>query len=455
MKGAADVEDPTVTMREIADIARVRRAVVSMWRRRSRVRGRIIPFPEPVRVEGGVERFRRDEIIAWLTDTDRGNNPEAALDAKAAAVPTGVESENVVVLLSVYARAGGEFANLSSAELVAVTRQIDPDDEFALSEVRTLGEQPYLLRYADDLIENSFGATNAYERLVNGRLAWQSGPRGLTPHVIDLVAALTRAAHEAIDKDAALAVPDDQDLAWRLWESFTRVQCCGQPAAIRAQRRRAVIRGLDVDECSSSEVRVISVVGQPDRAALDIVSEADVALRPGDVVIVIGAASLLCDPLVGDREKERAYILRLEHLALALRLPRGLWKDAHRQAAGIWVLQGGRTGQTLRMADLSTEALDLDDLCSDLTAALQDNEHRAFRYARVGNLAPVLAGGAVVPRGIRAVSWGRSDISYLDRVYAATLTTSEPIPGFDITAAAAPGHVKLSVAHSGNWPTTS
>ena len=74
---------PTLTLQDIADLARVRRPVVSMWRSRPLVRGRLMPFPNPVDVPSGMERFRREDIVEWLQRTGRGNNTEASLDAPA------------------------------------------------------------------------------------------------------------------------------------------------------------------------------------------------------------------------------------------------------------------------------------------------------------------------------------------------------------------------------------
>ena len=74
---------PTLTLQDIADLARVRRPVVSMWRRRPMARGRFLPFPEPIGSAGGVEQFSRDDIVDWLERTGRGNNEETRLVERA------------------------------------------------------------------------------------------------------------------------------------------------------------------------------------------------------------------------------------------------------------------------------------------------------------------------------------------------------------------------------------
>ncbi|UGT89738.1 hypothetical protein [Mycobacterium ostraviense] len=83
----------TLTLQDVADLAKLRRPVVSMWRKRPIVRGVSIPFPEPVEVVDGVARFARDEVVDWLTRTGRGKNSEHAYDAPAVAVPDGAELE--------------------------------------------------------------------------------------------------------------------------------------------------------------------------------------------------------------------------------------------------------------------------------------------------------------------------------------------------------------------------
>ena len=140
----------------------------------------------------------------------------------------------------------------------------------------------------------------------------------------------------------------------------------------------------------------------------------------------------------------RSEMLRFGKLALALRLARGYWQDAPRQHLAIWVLRGGKGFQRLRVADLDGERLELDDLASDVAGALQRTEQRSYRYARSVELSQILASGPVVPRGTRAVRFGISALSTcLDRVQTASLTTSENIPGYDITVAAGPGQVVL------------
>src|SRR4051794_27831717 len=98
----------TLTLQDIADLARVRRPVVSMWRRRTTVNGRVVLFPQALFSVGGSERFDRDEIVAYLETTGRGNNTESRQDAPATGVPDGVDREDIVTFLCLHALTGAD-----------------------------------------------------------------------------------------------------------------------------------------------------------------------------------------------------------------------------------------------------------------------------------------------------------------------------------------------------------
>src|SRR4051812_45712832 len=125
--------EPTLTLRDIADLAGVQRPVVSTWRRRRRVRGQDMPFPQPVPDAGPIERFRRAEVVEWLARTGRGNNTDHRLDAPALSVPAGVSLEDLVTLLCLYLYGDGDIAYLTAAELESLAERSDPDDAFLLT----------------------------------------------------------------------------------------------------------------------------------------------------------------------------------------------------------------------------------------------------------------------------------------------------------------------------------
>jgi hypothetical protein len=241
-----------------------------------------------------------------------------------------------------------------------------------------------------------------------------------------------------------LAPHGDQPLAEQIIVGFAGLLLDDADAA-RSLRQRARLREVEVLDAAPATVRVLSVVGREPVRALDASDDLVLCLGPLDLGIVLGPASVLCDRLTGESERRRAQTLRGNVLAMAMRLSRGLWKAAHRQSLALWVLRGDRAAQTLYMADLDGLRVDLADLAADVAAALEMTGKRAYRYARRGDLAPVLAGTVpVVPRGVRALQiGGASSSSHVDAVLAASLTTSRAIGGYDVAVAPAPSRIVL------------
>jgi len=437
---------PSMTMREIAELARVSRPTVTTWRRRPVARGRHLPFPQPREVVGGVERFDRDEVVAWLAETGRGNNPDHADDALALAVPDGVHLDDVLTLLCLRVLGVESFAGHTAATLRAAAEAVDPDDLLVRREVEALEPTDRLVAYVDALLAASYGPSDALARLDAGRLAHATAPdREVSEALVDLVGAVVGAARGHLDDgfgDVALGI--DGGAVWlRLAGSFAGVSTDAGSAPGRRLRQRAAVAGHDWIDHPSGLVRLLVTMGEPTGDALDRIDEAVVGIGPRELVVVLGSAAVLCDRLAGDHERLRAQTLRGGALRLAARLPRGLWPEAHRQRLALWVLAGDSPAQRFHTADLTAGDTDLHDLAADVAGALARTEHRAYRYARASELAPVLAGEAVVPRGVRAHRWGIPDSGHLDQVNAASLVTSSPPPSYDVLVRPAPGAVVL------------
>ncbi|TCK21943.1 hypothetical protein [Pseudonocardia endophytica] len=441
----------TVTLQDIADLAHVRRHVVTMWRRRPRVRGRVVPFPEPMSSADGAEHFDRDEIVAYLQATGRGNNVEAEQDAPALSVPDGVDAEDVVALLALHAATGEDVDGRSAADLADLARRVDPGDDLLLSEVRELIITEAMAGYVDDLVAASFGPSDALARLESSRLHRHPGRRGVGEDLADIVAAAAGAARDALGGEGVVLVPPAEASMFRtLAAGFAGVVLA--PDQNRALRRRAQIEEIAVRDspADAPTVHVLSVIGMSEAEALRSADDLVLGLGSSDVGVVVGAAGTLCDPLVGAASRDRTDTLSGRVLAAAIRLPRGLWRSAHRQSLALWVLHGARRNEFVSLADLEGAAIDLDDLAADITAALLEpatdatRGSRAPRYARRRDLTAVLAQAAVVPRGVTAVRLGSGPPScHLDRVHAATLTTSRPLAGCDVAVAAAPTTITL------------
>lgn len=432
----------TMTLQDIADLAQVRRHVVTMWRARPTVRGRNLSFPGPISKADGVERFDRDAIVAYLEETGRGNNVEARQDAPALAVPDGASVEEAVTLLCLRTLGGVELEELAPAELAVLAERIDPDDSFLAREVKGIAGISGLARYIDDLIAASFGPTDALVRLDAGRLRRQARERGLSDSAVALLRAITAASRVHLPGEAVALTPptDHRQLATTLADGFAGLSL---PDEAREARRRALIDGVELVASPDGRVRVLSLVGRSEHSALEAADDLVVSLGPADVGIVLGSASTLCDPLLAEAARGRTQTLKAGNLVMALRLPRGLWKAAHRQSLAVWVLSGCLDAQRwVCLADLENTTVDLDDLSSDVLAALAGTQRRAYRYARRVEPAAVLAGAEVVPRGVRATRIAMADpAAHIDRIHAAALTTSVSVAGYDIAVAPAPGQV--------------
>ncbi|WP_236793323.1 AlpA family transcriptional regulator [Amycolatopsis sp. GM8] len=442
---------PTLTLQDVADLARVRRPVVSMWRNRPRVRGQHLPFPDPVEVSGGVERFRREDIVEWLQRTGRGNNSEANLDAPALSVPDDVALDELVTWLCLAALTGEELAETTAEQRISRARGVDPGDRVLLREVKASMPAARTLRFIDDLLEASYGPREALERLEQGRAARAVGARDLTADAVDLIHAVADACALHLDpEDLSLVhVGPTSSVTLALADTFAHLVVPGDVPELRDIRRRAAIREIEtVDDAAAPSVRLLSTIGRTADEVLDLVDNLVLDLAEGELAIVVGPAGVLCDELQGEQERHRAQTLRSESLAVALRLPRGMWREAHRQALGLWVCAtGGFTGRPM-VADLAAftrDELDLGDLASDVTGALAAARGRAFRYLRPHDLPPILSARAVVvPRGVRALRLATTEIErHLAMINAATLVTSESIRPYDVLAERASGSMLL------------
>ena len=161
------------------------------------------------------------------------------------------------------------------------------------------------------------------------------------------------------------------------------------------------------------------------------------------MAIVLGPASALCDRLSprGDLYDVRKGALEMGGegygcaLAAAFRLPRGLWREAHRQNLGVWVLQGATAANGVVVADLSGTEIEAGELAADVLGALGRTGARSYRYGRVIPYNDVWTRDTVVLPGIgtQQSPSARVVASAHDRLVAATLVTREPIDGFDLT----------------------
>ncbi len=423
--------DSFVTMSDIARIAHVTRQAVTNWRSRPTH----LPFPSAARDVAGVEQFDRDEVLDWLEATGRGLNNDARLDAPGVAVPDDLRVEDAVVMLALRASMTEDLAPLTAVERIDLARELDPTDSYLLAEVTEIAADDALAEYVDGLLEASYGASDALDRLFASRAA--HGARGLTADAVALVQELVDACRTFLGPDGVAVElhldPRDRGIA-------IGFEAAG-PQSARAARRVHAIDGVEIAPSAGPLVKVVSVAGLDDVASLDAAGDVAVELDAGQIAIVIGPASALCDRLRGDLYEARKSALEMGSseygcaLVASFKLPRGLWRQAHRQSLGMWVLRGATAVGAAVVADLSGESVDASELAADLLGALEQTGGRSYRYGRALRYAAIWTGDTVVPPGIGAQHLGSFDAgTAYDRVVSATIVTREAIPGFDLPA---------------------
>jgi hypothetical protein len=429
-----------MTMSDIAALARVKRPVVSVWRARNADTAH--PFPAPVTQRRGQALFDAGQVGEWLSDTRRGNNPDARADAAAhatlddatrqgatqhlamprapAAPPTSTFTA-LTALLALRRSLGHALSTMSDDELLDAADELDPDDESFYREIEGTHSRVSLAVYVDDLVEAAYTESVAFEHLLANRSIPGSGDRGdspLSPIALGLMAqtALALAATRSSDatfvdasgtsSDIIVAISNER--ANERTEQFTGLSADGDSATARLFRRRMIAhdiprRPLHVQDDGSfvvtgAVVHLGQFPAQTATTAIEILTAIDqMALQMDDeqLAVMIAPASVLCDAGLSRQADElRSMVLRSGRVRAIVRLPVGLFPRKPQQALALWILGAAHEGTDLAdrwtlVADLTAHRLDatsISDLVSDLVASLGDRatvRAHAFRFARL------------------------------------------------------------------------
>ncbi|MGV1009028.1 MAG: hypothetical protein ACOYBY_10545 [Dermatophilaceae bacterium] len=422
-----------VSLTGVAQLARVQRPVVSMWRRRSQVAGSQVPFPSPVGVTAREERFRVDEVVDWLERTRRGNNPDARGDAPAYAELPELDladDERLVgaaALLTVRSVTGSALAGRDADGLLDLADEADPDDELLFAEIERLppDARVALAAYVDDLVDAAYGVAPALDSLM--KRAGSAAQSQLAPPLRDLVGRAVAAIAQQLDlSPVRLVEPTGQaaDLVAAalaaLGEGVDAEIVAGRRgAAIRELRRIAALRGWTIaGEGTADPALGLARIPDPGEHAvtaadlLTVLDNVQLSLSESQRALVLGPAWLLCDAL-GDPEldRQRDHMVRLGRVRAVVRLPAGLVLTRSRQPCGLWLLGPESAARledkAMTTADLTDVALTgdaVEDLVTDLIASLDPRQlgrEHAYRFARVCRTATLLAGrGPLVPTGV-------------------------------------------------------
>ena len=402
-----------------ADVARalgVQRPVISAWR--SRYARAAVPFPSS-------EIVTAAELLAWLSATGRDRDGgEAALALHGDLAVPGLTVKQVrdgVEALLVLARAtGAHLGGLGPAGLVSLADDIDPDDDYLLSEITALGQNARQVAGFVTLMLDAVDSPGSALEVRRSRSGGGTPSGDETPAkatqidaaAVSLVARVALALAEwGPDEDVALtdAFPGVGELAAGVpgvvggWDTAQlAIPFQGAVPAARALRRRLVVHGWQLTEGESSGRLVIAdltSLREPGQA-LSRADEIALAMRPGSRAVILGSAGALIDELAqSSDDRIRTDLLRTGRVRAMFRLAAGLLPSRPREVAALWVLGDPMDGTPIEerwttVADLSRFAAAggvipnavADDLITDVLAAVEGNEaakRHGFAHARV------------------------------------------------------------------------
>ncbi|TQM63816.1 hypothetical protein [Humibacillus xanthopallidus] len=428
-----------LSLSDVARLAGVRRPVVSMWRNRE-LAGH--PFPKPVAVAAGQERFDAFEVVDYLAATGRGNNPEArddlAAHAQLTAIPDVDETtsfDGLTALLCLAAVTGNPLGDLDGSSLSSLADKIDSDDTFLRREIESLGAAgPVLAAHAEALADASYSPASAFELLLRQQLA-----RTLPGHAAVALRADAQAMvgslASALASESGMVSPvfvDVTDGSGDLLLATARVYA-GESApslasvALDTRSARLVRRRLRVQDLHRVDVLVddagdfaipdhtggaihvlqLPPAGRPsmsDVEVLDAIADLVVQLRDDSRIVVIGHATALTDrPGSNAVDRARDAVLRSDRLRAAVRLPKGLLIRSPRRHLALWALGpahpdvavGDRWTVTADLSERELTPTTVEDLLTDIVAAMQNDaavRRHAFRFSRRVRTASLLPG---------------------------------------------------------------
>ena len=171
-----------MSMTEIAELARVQRPVVTMWRRRHR------DFPAPGGGDAAQPLFDPRQVADWLISTGRADRdqiePELSLytlTGLADQYPGTdlVAAVTALICLRYLTDENEPLADGTDDDLAVLRGQaaaIDPDDLLLRSEVHAIPPMAaWLAALVDDLIEATWGCRQAFERIMAARNRFRAG----------------------------------------------------------------------------------------------------------------------------------------------------------------------------------------------------------------------------------------------------------------------------------------
>jgi hypothetical protein len=403
-----------MSLPEIAELAGVRRPVVTTWRRRHP------GFPAPVSSQAGRPLFDGREVCSWLVETGRAQRAEIEPDLRvyalaALAETTGMKAllGTATALLCLHHVDGEPLAGATASELTERATAADPDDLTLRSEITGYpAEIAALTAVVDELIEAAWGARPAFERVLalTGRVVEFDR---IHPQLTRLMAELSGVAGYAERSGSVLVADPAAGLGDLLLVTVAQVNEAHEPVVLVAEPdeflARLLLRRLRVHDIPTEDITVrprlaedtaapdVIVTALPYRPAetrspievLNALDDLAVRLAPGRTAVVLGPAWPLTAGLrpYSPEERLRAALLAGGMVEAILRLPGGMVPSRPGYDTALWVLTGTSDGASpgwVLLGDVSDQELStgvVDACVADVVTWRRDG-HRPSAHTR-------------------------------------------------------------------------
>ena len=398
-----------MSMAEIAELARVRRPVVSTWRRR------YPDFPAPAAGDAMSLLFDAREVAGWLIGT--GRDPECRIEADLslhalAGLGTGLAPPDLVALLTalicVRDQDGEPVAAAERAErdlrarLQRRAARLDPGDVCLRSELTLLpADAGRLAAAVDELIEAAWGCTQAFEWVIGPGQRSRVGDlyaRTVAPGLARLAAELSGARERAREGTVTVSDPaaGPGDLLAAVADAvgpdyplvFQAAEADRYLARLAGRRMMAhgvawpdlklAAGGEAPEDWADPDVIVTQIPYLPGETrsptrVIDRLDDIALRLAPGRTAVVAGPADVLAGELrpYSPAERARAKLLSSGVVEAIIRMPGGLVPFRPGYDVALWVLtsayESPYRGWVL-LADVSAR-----ELTSEVIAALAED----------------------------------------------------------------------------------
>jgi hypothetical protein len=362
-----------MTMAEIAALARVKRPVVTTWRRR------YPDFPQPAGGGAMTPLFDSGQVAEWLIGT--GRDQESRIEADLSlhvltSLGADLAPADLVALLTALICLRDQDGELVAAvpgdlhgDLLARAARLDPSDTCLRSELSLLpADAGQLTEAVDGLVEAAWGCARALEQIMGAGQRFRVGQlyaRTIAPGLARLAAELTGARERARERtvticdpaagpgDLLAAVadtvgPDYQPIFQAAEADHYLARLTGRRLAVHGVAwadLRLAVGGTVPDSWADPDVIITQIpylpgeIRSPDQV-IERLDDIALRLAPGCTAVVLGPADVLAGdlPPYSPAERARAKLLSSGMIEAIIQLPGGLIPFRPGYDVALWVL---------------------------------------------------------------------------------------------------------------------